>query len=235
VLIQMFGHPGNPNINAPKGVTHAEPDLMPGEDAKTNPNVPTPIHLEGVGLEHSLDGKEDDHSLEVEEEGIARESTSVEKDMGPCLELQAPRFCPLAMQEDVRSSLSLSSSSPSSPSLTTPEAASMQCSLVINAGTLETPEPNLDEEDEWEAFYTKTWGMEDEDTLNQAKLDSQPVKEEEAQDTNLEAIALAPSKSENHSMDWDPLPHDPPLLDGAAKSPTHHLPEQIRAYTKAGG
>ena len=57
---------------------------MPGEDAITNPYAPA--HLEGAGPELSMDGKED-HSLEVEEEGIAGENASVEGDTGPRVEL----------------------------------------------------------------------------------------------------------------------------------------------------
>jgi len=122
VLIKQFGHLGNPNINTPKGVAPMELDSTPGEDA--NPDMDTHAHLDSVGPELSMDRKED-HSLEVEEEGITRENASVEQDIGPCVKLQDPGVSPLAMQEEVRS-LTL----PSSPPPITPEAASTQRSPV---------------------------------------------------------------------------------------------------------
>src|SRR5712691_3315723 len=132
-LIKRFGHPGNPNDNTPEGVAHQEPDSMPGEDAITNPYAPA--HLEGVGPELSMDGKED-QSLEVEE-GIAGENASIEGDIGPRVELQYPGVSPFAMQEDVGS---LTPPSPP-PTPTTPEAASTQHSPAVNSGTPAIPEP----------------------------------------------------------------------------------------------
>src|SRR5260221_5935127 len=117
-LIKKFGHPGNPNDNTPEGVAHQEPDSTPGEDA--NPNMDARAHLDGVGSGLSMD--EEDHSLEVEEEGIARENASIEGDIGPCVELHDPGVSPLATQEDVRSLAPPSSP----PSPITPKTASTQ-------------------------------------------------------------------------------------------------------------
>src|SRR5712691_238336 len=158
-LMKKFGHPGNPNDNTPEGVAHQEPDSMPGEDAITNPYAPA--HLEGAGPELSMDGKED-HSLEVEEEGIARENASVEGDIGPRVELQDPGVSPLATQEDVGSLTPPSSP----PTPTTPEAASTQRSPAVNSGTSATPEPDSDNDDEWDTFRAETSGAEDEGALD---------------------------------------------------------------------
>jgi len=179
-LIKRFGHPGNPNVNTPKGVTPAEPDSTPGEDATTN--LYAPAHLEGAGPELSMDGKED-HSLEVEEEGIT-ENASIEWDIGPRVELQDPGVSPLAMQEDVRSL------TPSSPSPITPEAASMQCSLVANTGTSATPN-NDSAEDAEEAFRAETSGAEDEEAFDRAGLEGRLVKEDEEWDADEEAGLVA--------------------------------------------
>jgi len=125
-LIKRFGHLGNPNVNTPEGVAPAELDSMPGEDA--NPDTDARAHLDGAGPELSMDGKED-HSLEVEEEGIAGENASVERDIGPRVELQDPGVSPLATQEEVGSL-----TPPSSPPPITPEAASTQRSPVTGTG-----------------------------------------------------------------------------------------------------
>ena len=132
-LIEEFGHPGNPNNITPEGVAPAEPDSTPGEDA--NPDTDACAHLDGAGSELSMDGKED-HSLEVEEDGIAGDNASVEGDIGPRVELQDPGVSPLATQEDVGL---LTPPSPSPPP--TPEAASTQRSPAVNAGTPAIPEP----------------------------------------------------------------------------------------------
>src|SRR5260221_8546259 len=70
--------PGNPNMDSTKGVTHAEPDSLPGEEQ--NPNMPT--HLEGVGPK-LLMNEEDDQLLKVEEDGTATKTVSVEGGHGP--------------------------------------------------------------------------------------------------------------------------------------------------------
>jgi len=80
-LIKWFGNPGNPNVNTPEGVAPMELDSMPGEDTTTNLYAPT--YLEGAGPELSMDGKED-HSLEVEEEGIARDNASIDIPASSC-------------------------------------------------------------------------------------------------------------------------------------------------------
>ena len=118
MLIKQFRHLGNLNVNTPEGVTPTELDSTPGEDATTN--LYTPMHLEGMGPELLMDGKED-HLLKVEEEGIARENASIEWDIGPCIELQIPGVSPLATHEDIGL---LTLPSPSSSPLT-PEATSM--------------------------------------------------------------------------------------------------------------
>ena len=181
-LIQKFGHPGNPNLNTPEGVAHPEPDLTPGEDANSNANVP--MHSDGVGLDLLME-EEDDRSLKVEEEEIAGNDASVERDMGPRIELQNPGVSPLATHEDAGSSPSPSSSS-SSP--LTPEAASTQCSLVVNPGTSATPDSDSDD-DAKKAFRTETLGVEDEHALGRAGLYGRLVKEGEEWDADEEAGA----------------------------------------------
>src|SRR5260221_13204809 len=180
--MKKFGHPGNPNDNTPKGVAHQEPDSMPGEDAITNPYAPA--HLEGAGPELSMDGKED-HSLEVEEEGIAGENASLEGDIGPHVELQDPGVSPLATQEDVGPLTPPSSP----PSPITPEAASTQCSPAANMGTSATPEPDLDNVAE-ETFHAETSGVEDEEAFDRAGLEGRLVKEEEERDADEETGAV---------------------------------------------
>src|SRR5712691_12650969 len=98
-----------------------------------NPNMPT--HLEGAGPK-LLMNEEDDQLLEVEEDGAARKTVSVEGDMGPCIKLQEPGVSYPATQENARS-LTLSISPPP----ITLEAARMQHSLAVNAGTPATPKP----------------------------------------------------------------------------------------------
>ena len=241
-LIKRFGHPGNPNVNTPKGVAPAEPDSMPGEDATTNPY--TPAHLEGVGPEPSMDGKED-HSLKVEEEGIAGKNASIERDIGPRVELQNPGVSPLATQEDVGSL-----TPPSSPSPLTPEAASTQRSPVINTGASATPEPDSDGDDFWtveediahahpdcaeldplmdepesddeaeETFCAETSGAEDEEAFDRAGLKGRLVKEEEEWDADKEARAGTTSLVEDAPCTKsEPVPHN------AQHAPAHsHTP-----------
>jgi len=200
-LIKRFGHPGNPNVNTPEGVAPAEPDSTPGEDTTTNPYAPA--HLEGVGLDPSMDGKED-HTLEVEEEGIAGENASVERDIGPCVKLQIPGVSPLATHEDIGL---LTSPSPSSSPLT-PEAASMQCSPVANTGTSATPN-NDSAEDAEEAFHAETSGAEDEEAFDRAGLEGRLVKEDEEWDANEEAGVVTTSLMEDAPCtESRPAPHN---------------------------
>jgi len=117
--------PGDPNANTPKGVTHPEPDSMPGEDI--NPNANAPVHLEGTGPEVML-----------EEGGIAGENASVEEDRVPRIELQESGVSHLVTPEE---DMFLTSSSSSSPP-TTSEAARMQCSPAVSAGTPASPVPD---------------------------------------------------------------------------------------------
>ena len=162
--------PGNPNNNTPEGVARPELDSSPGEDTDSNTNAPA--HSEGAGPDLWMD-VEEDHSLEVEEEGTAGENASVGQDMGPRVELQHPGFSPLATQEEVGLL-----TPPSSPSPPTPEAASTQHSLVVNTGTSATPDSDSDNEAE-EAFRTEMSGAEDEDAFGRAGLNGQLVKEGE--------------------------------------------------------
>jgi len=78
------GQPGDPNTNTPEGVTHSELDSIPEE---TDLNVLA--HLEGAGPEVLMDAEED-HSLEVEEDGTAGKTLSVKGDMDPHIRLQEP-------------------------------------------------------------------------------------------------------------------------------------------------
>jgi len=116
------GKPGNPNANTPKGVTHTGLDSTPGEEVDPIANLP--VHLKGTGPEVML-----------EEGGIARENASVKGDRDPLVELQEPRVSHLATLEKAY----LLTSSPPLP--TTPEAASMQCSLAINTEMPAIPVP----------------------------------------------------------------------------------------------
>ncbi len=193
------GQPGDPNANTPKGVAHAEQDSTQGEETASN----APAHLEGAGPEPSMDEKED-HSLEVEEEGIAGENASVERDIGPRVELQIPGVSPLATHEDIGL---LTSPSPSSSPLT-PEAASMQCSPVANTGTSATPD-NDSAEDAEEAFRAKTSRAEDEEALDWAGLDDQPVKEGEEWNADEEAGAVTtPLVEDAPRIESRPTPHN---------------------------
>jgi len=149
----LQGQLGDPNANIPKGVAHAEPDSMPGED--TNPNVYTP---EGVAHTEpdSTPGEETDPNTDARahlegagpeillEEGTIGENASVEEDRYPRVELLEPGVSRLATPEEVEflTSLSSSSSSSSSSSPTTFEAARMQHSPVVNAGMPAIPEPD---------------------------------------------------------------------------------------------
>ena len=72
----------------------------------------------------------------LEEEGTAGENASVEEDRDPRVELPKPRVSHLATLEEAKFPTLLS------PSPTIFEAARMQRSLVVNAGMLETPEPD---------------------------------------------------------------------------------------------
>ena len=151
--------PGDWNANTPKGVAHAELDSTPGEETIRNANTPegvahteldfmsgevvnpktdARVHLEGAGPDVLVD-EEDDQLLEVEENGATRKTASVEGDMDPRVELQMPGVSYLATQENARS---FTLSPPPPPPPTTSEAASMQRSPAVNAGTLAIPEPN---------------------------------------------------------------------------------------------
>jgi len=127
-----MGQPGDLNMNTPEGVAHPELDSIPGEEINLNAST----HLEGAGPE-VLMGAEEDHSLEVEEDGATGKTVSVEGDVGPCIELQEPRVSCLATQENT-GSLTL----PSPPLPTTPEAASMQRSPAIDIETPAIPVPD---------------------------------------------------------------------------------------------
>jgi hypothetical protein len=155
-----MGELGDPNANTPKRVTHTEPDLMPGEDI--NPNMNAPAHLEGAEPEVLMD-KEDDHLLKVEEDGAARKAISVEGNMGPHIKLREPGVSYLAMQENTASLTPLPLLSPPPPPY--PDIASMQHSLIVNAWTLITSEPDSDNNNDnvWEAFRLDTCGVEDND------------------------------------------------------------------------
>jgi hypothetical protein len=168
-IIEDFGHPGNPNDNTPEGVARPEPDSTLGEDVDSNTNAPAQSYGAGPEL---LMGEEDDRSLKVEEEEIAGNDASVERDMGPRVELQNLGVSPLATHEDT-GSLPLPSPSPSP----TPEAASTQCSPVVNTGTSATPDSDSDNDAE-EAFCTETPGAEDEHALGRAGLEGRLVKED---------------------------------------------------------
>jgi len=99
------------------------------EETKMN----TPAHLEGAGPDALME-EEDDRLLEVEEDGATRKAASVEGDASPHVELQDPGVSCLSMQENAGSH-----TLPSPMPPTTPEAASTQCSLAVNAGTQATP------------------------------------------------------------------------------------------------
>jgi len=157
----------------------AELDMQSRQPGDTNAHT----YLEGTAPEPLMDEKED-HSLKVEEEGIAGKNASIEWDMGPCVELQHPRVSPLAMHKDIRP-LTSPSSSPS----TTQEAASTQCSLFTNMGMSATPDNDLAEDAE-EAFCAKMSCLEDEEALDWAGLDNQPVKEGEERNADEEAGAV---------------------------------------------
>ena len=218
VLNEEFGDSGNPNDNNPKGVTLVEQDSTTGEEADTS----APMHLEGAGPEPSMD-EEEDQPLEVEEEGIAGKNASVEQDMGPRVELQVPRVSPLAMQEDAGSS-----PSPSSLSPPTPEAASMQCSPATNTDTSAIPEPDSD--DEWETFRAETWSAEDDEALDWARLEVQPVEEGEGWDADEEARAVTTLLVEDAPCtDSMPVPHN--ALHAPASS---HTPAALGAPDEEG-
>jgi hypothetical protein len=121
--------PGDPNVNTPKGVAHAELGSMPGEEV----DLDAPAHLGSAGPEALMD-EEEDRLLKVEEDGAARKAVSVEGDIGPHVELQKPGVSYLATQENA-GSLTLSSPPP-----ITQEAASMQRLPAVNIGTPKTPE-----------------------------------------------------------------------------------------------
>jgi len=126
----QMGQPGDPNVNTLEGVTHLELDSTPEEI-----DLNVLAHLEGAGPEVLMDAEED-RSLEVEEDGTAGKTVSVEGDMDPCIGLREPRVSCLATQE-VAGSLTMSSPPPP----TTPEAASMQHSLAVDTETLAIPVP----------------------------------------------------------------------------------------------
>ena len=126
--LRRLGHKDIPIIYAPEGVAHSEPDST-WEEAKTN----TPAHLEGAGPDTLME-EEDDHLLKVEEEEAARKAASVEGDVGPRVELQDPGVSCLSTQENAGSH-----TLPSPMPPTTPQAASTQPSLAVNAGTQATP------------------------------------------------------------------------------------------------
>jgi hypothetical protein len=107
-----FGQPGDLNGNNPKGVTHWEPDSIPGGDSHQNANVP--VHPVGTGPDVLL-----------EEDGTAGKNASIEGDEVPHVELQEPRVRHLTTAEENKFLTS-------SPSPITSEAASMQHSLAIN-------------------------------------------------------------------------------------------------------
>ena len=115
------GQPGGPNMHAPEGVAHSEPDSTWEE---LDPNAP--VHLRGMGPEVLL-----------EVEGIAVQNASVEGDRDPLFDLQEPGVSHLATQEKARS---LILPSPTPP--TTPEAASTQRSPAANTGTPAIPVPD---------------------------------------------------------------------------------------------
>jgi len=199
-LIKKFGHPGNPNVNTPEGVAPAEPDSTPGEDADSNTDARA--HPYGAGSELTMDGKED-HSLKVEEEEIAGDNASVERDMGPRVELQDPRVSPLATQEEVGSL-----TPPSSPPPITPEAASTQRSPVVNTGTSATPEPDSDNEAE-ETFRAETSGAEDEEAFDRAGLEGRLVKEDEEWDADEEAgLVTTQLVGDAPLIESTPVPHN---------------------------
>jgi len=122
--------PGDLNVNTPEGVTHSELDSML-EETDLNASA----HLEGAGPE-ILMGAEEDRSLEVEEDGTAGKTVSVEGDMDPRVGLREPGVSCLATQE-VAGSLTMSSPPPP----TTPEAASTQRSLAVDTETPAIPVP----------------------------------------------------------------------------------------------
>jgi len=103
------------------------------EETETN----TPMHLEGTGPDTSME-EEDDCLLEVEEDGAARKTVSVEGDIGSHIKLQDPGVSCLTTQEDAGS---LTLPSPTPP--TTPEAASMQRLPAANTGALNKEEEHL--------------------------------------------------------------------------------------------
>jgi len=79
-------------VRDPKVRAHhdrAEPDMQSRQPGDTNARA----HLEGAAPEPSMD-EEEHHSLEVEEEGTAGENASIERDMGPRVELQHPGVSP---------------------------------------------------------------------------------------------------------------------------------------------
>jgi len=127
----QLGHKDIPNMYAPKGVTHPEPDSM-WEEIEMN----APAHLEGMGPDTLME-EEDDCLLKVEEDGATRKAASVEGDVDPRIELQGPGVSCLATQENAES---LTLPSPTSP--TTPEAASMQRSLAVNTEMPAIPVPD---------------------------------------------------------------------------------------------
>ena len=114
--------PGDPSANTPKGVAHPEPDLMPGEDI--DPNANAPMHLEGLGPEVML-----------EEGGIAGKNASVKGDRDPLVKLQESGVSHLAMPEEV----TFLTSSLSSPSPTTSDAARTQHLPAVNTGMSAIP------------------------------------------------------------------------------------------------
>ena len=126
------GQLGDPNANTPEGVAHPEPDST-REETETN----TPAHLEGAGPDALME-EEDNCLLEVEEDGAARKTVSVEGDISPRVELQDPGVSCLTTREDAGS---LTLPSPTPP--TTLEAASMQRSLAANTGALNEEEEHL--------------------------------------------------------------------------------------------
>jgi len=103
VLSQQHTQIPDPKVHAHHDRT--EPDMQSRQPGNTNARA----HLEGAGPEPSKD-EEEHQSLKVEEEGIARKNTSVERDMGPRIKLQDPGVSPLATHEDIGS---LTSPSPS--------------------------------------------------------------------------------------------------------------------------
>src|SRR5712691_4163428 len=126
-----LGELGNTNVNTPEGVAHAEPDSPPGEGI--DPNTNAPAHVEGAEPELLMDVEGD----QLLEEGTAGEN-AVSKRTGILVSsCKSPGLATLLRWRKPKFPTLLS------PSPTTFEAARMQHSLAINAGTPDTPGPAL--------------------------------------------------------------------------------------------